>query len=722
MSTEKNKKGYQWRFFRSGGFDQVRIETVDDLRHLGELDQKLWSVLACPTSGLEFDTRTLQLLDSDGDGRIRVPEILAATQWVCTVLKDPEVLFRGVDGLPLAAIDADHAEGAKLLATARKVLDYVGKVDADAVGVADVADTTRLFAPEHFNGDGIVPAEITADAELGRTIALIIDGFGAAEDRSGKPGVDQERVTAFFAAAQALSDWYAQAEADAATVLPLGAGTAAAAGVFDAVRAKVDDYFTRCRLAAFDERAAAALNPADTTYAGLAVQALGTDVEGVAALPLALVGAGRGLPLRGGLNPAWEAGIAALRDEVVKPILGERDELSHAEWQDLAARFAAYRAWMATKPANPLAAMDIAELRALLSGGIRAALEALIQQDLGAETAADQVDALERLTRYNRDLVKLLRNFVTLSDFYGRHEKAIFQAGTLYLDQRSCELCLRVADMGRHATLAPLSGTYLVYCECARQGEAPMTIVAAMTGGDADEMMVPGRNGVFYDRQGRDWNASVVKVVEAPISVRQAFWSPYKRIGRMIGDQIQKFAAARDQAVDAKAAAGVAEAGAKVGAPAAAAPAAPAAPFDIAKFAGIFAAIGLALGALGTALAAVVSGFLSLPAWQMPLVVVGIVVLISGPSMLLAWLKLRQRNLGPLLDANGWAVNTRARINIPFGGALTGVAALPPGAARSLSDPYAEKETPWGTWLFLLIVVVIAVALWRQGFLDRFLG
>lgn len=722
MSTEKNKKGYQWRFFRSGGFDQVRIETVDDLRHLGELDQKLWSVLACPTSGLEFDTRTLQLLDSDGDGRIRVPEILAATQWVCTVLKDPEVLFRGVDGLPLAAIDADHAEGAKLLATARKVLDYVGKVDADAVGVADVADTTRLFAPEHFNGDGIVPAEITADAELGRTIALIIDGFGAAEDRSGKPGVDQERVTAFFAAAQALSDWYAQAEADAATVLPLGAGTAAAAGVFDAVRAKVDDYFTRCRLAAFDERAAAALNPADTTYAGLAVQALGTDVEGVAALPLALVGAGRGLPLRGGLNPAWEAGIAALRDEVVKPILGERDELSHAEWQDLAARFAAYRAWMATKPANPLAAMDIAELRALLSGGTRAALEALIQQDLGAETAADQVDALERLTRYNRDLVKLLRNFVTLSDFYGRHEKAIFQAGTLYLDQRSCELCLRVADMGRHATLAPLSGTYLVYCECARQGEAPMTIVAAMTGGDADEMMVPGRNGVFYDRQGRDWNASVVKVVEAPISVRQAFWSPYKRIGRMIGDQIQKFAAARDQAVDAKAAAGVAEAGAKVGAPAAAAPAAPAAPFDIAKFAGIFAAIGLALGALGTALAAVVSGFLSLPAWQMPLVVVGIVVLISGPSMLLAWLKLRQRNLGPLLDANGWAVNTRARINIPFGGALTGVAALPPGAARSLSDPYAEKETPWGTWLFLLVVVVIAVALWRQGFLDRFLG
>ena len=358
---------------------------------------------------------------------------------------------------------------------------------------------------------------------------------------------------------------------------------------------------------------------------------------------------------------------------------------------------------------------------ALLAGSAQAELTALIQQDLAAETAAAQVDALERLVRYNRDLVTLLRNFVTLSDFYNAGNKAIFQAGTLYLDQRSCELCLRVSDMGRHAALAPLSGAYLVYCECRREGEAPITIVAAMTGGDADEMMVPGRNGVFYDRRGRDWNAAVVKVVEAPISVRQAFWSPYKRVGRMIGDQIQKFAASRDKAVEDKAAAGVAGAGAKVEAPAPAPAPAPQA-FDIAKFAGIFAAIGLALGALGTALAAVVTGFLSLPGWQMPLVIAGVMLLISGPSMLLAWLKLRQRNLGPLLDANGWAVNTRARINIPFGSALTGVASLPAGASRSMADPYAEKETPWGTWMFLLIVVVIAIVLWRQGVYDRFLG
>jgi hypothetical protein len=88
--------------------------------------------------------------------------------------------------------------------------------------------------------------------------------------------------------------------------------------------------------------------------------------------------------------------------------------------------------------------------------------------------------------------------------------------------------------------------------------------------------------------------------------------------------------------------------------------------------------------------------------------------------MLLAWLKLRQRNLGPLLDANGWALNGRARVNVAFGAALTGLARLPKGARRSLDDPYADKQTPWklyGTLAFLLVTA----ATWYAGKLDRWL-
>ena len=99
-------------------------------------------------------------------------------------------------------------------------------------------------------------------------------------------------------------------------------------------------------------------------------------------------------------------------------------------------------------------------------------------------------------------------------------------------------------------------------------------------------------------------------------------------------------------------------------------------------------------------------GFLGkFEAWQVPLVIIGIMLVISAPSMAIAWLKLRKRNLGPILDANGWAVNAKAKMNVPFGGALTGVAALPPGATFSAADAYAEKPSVWPKLLLFAFVV-----------------
>lgn len=711
MNDKNDAAGrHAWRFFRYGGFDQVAIETGEDLRHLSELDPKLWTALSCPTSGLEFDARTLALLDADGDGQIRVPEILGAVRWACQMVKDPQGLFE--DGeLPIENIDDGHAEGAVLKAAATRVLDYLGKSSAGSLGVADFADLTRLFTADHFNGDGVVPAALAGDEALAGVIGEIVATQGGVPDRSGEPGVTADTLEAFFAQVDAVLAWRHRAAEAAELILPLGAATAAAAGAFEAVQAKVDDYFARCRLAAFDAAAGAALNPPVTAYETLGARVIDTADADLAALPIAKISAGQPLPLGKGVNPAWAGRIAQLHDEVIEPLLGAHETLTEQEWAELTAKFTAYRAWLADRPDTPVHDLELGHLEQVQADDTRRRLAALIEQDLKAEASAGNIDAVERLVRYQRDLVTLLRNFVTLSDFYGGENKAIFQAGTLYLDQRSCELVLRVSDMPKHATLAPFSGCYLVYCSCVRAGSGPIEIVAALTGGEVDELMVPGRNGMFYDREGRDWKATVVKVIEQPVSVRQAFWSPYRRLGTLIENQIRKFAASRDKDIENKAAANVAGAAATAeGGQPAAAP-----PFDIAKFAGIFAAIGLAVGAIGTALTAAIAGLFTLAWWQLPLVVVALVLVISGPSMLLAWMTLRRRNLGPLLDANGWAVNARARINVPFGGSLTAVATLPKGSKRSTSDPFAEKKRPWKTWLFLLALAVVLLVLYRQG-------
>ena len=133
----------------------------------------------------------------------------------------------------------------------------------------------------------------------------------------------------------------------------------------------------------------------------------------------------------------------------------------------------------------------------------------------------------------------------------------------------------------------------------------------------------------------------------------------------------------------------------------------------------MIAALGVGAAGLGGMIGGLLTGFLNLKG-LMPVGVLAIILIISGPSMLLAWLKLRKRNLGPILDANGWAVNAEAKINVPFGASLTRVAALPPGAQRDLADPFAEKKTPWGLYCTLFVLLLLLVG-WLFGKFDGFL-
>ena len=717
MARSQLQKPHVWHFFRSGGFDQVQLSSGSDLAALGELDAKLWAALACPSSGLEMDPRTLELLDVDGDGRIRVPEVVEAATWAAGLLKNPDDLLTPSDSLPLDAISDATPAGAEVLASARQILDGLGKADATAVSIEDTVDTNRIFAQTQFNGDGIIPPAAAADEANRRVIEEAMACVGADTDRSGAPGLSQAKADLFFAESRAYSDWWAEAEADAGNVLPFGETTDDIVALYDALKPKIDDYFTRQRLAEFDPRAAEALNPAATDYQALTARTLSSEVGEIAALPLAAVSAGRPLPLVEGVNPAWAEALARFRKEVVAPLLGAREALTDADWAKITSRFAAHTHWVKAKQGALVGSLGLARVRAILASDAQRAVNGLIARDQALEGAANAIVKVEKLVRFRRDLVPFLNNFVSFRDFYTGKAKAIFQAGTLYLDGRSCDLCIRVDDAGKHSALANRSRTYLAYCECTRRGSGEkMTIAAAFTDGDPDNLMV-GRNGVFYDRRGRDWDATIVKILEHPISMRQAFWEPYKRVGRMISEQIEKMASAKAKAIDVAAATGVSDTATKGAA--GQAPATPAQPFDVGKFAGIFAAIGLAIGAIGTAIASVVTGFMGLVWWQMPLALVGLLLVISGPSMVIAYMKLRSRTLAPILDANGWAVNTEATINIPFGASLTSLAALPPGAQRSLRDPFAQKKTPWKTYIFLAVLIAVLGELWYLGVLQK---
>lgn len=689
---------HNWHFFRAGGFDQVKIKSGADIANLDQLDPKLWVALACPTQGLEFDAKTLALLDTDKDGRIRVPEILAAAKWTCASLKNPDSLLKSAPALPLAEINTETPEGHQLYCSAKQLLANLGKKDADIITPEDTADTVKIFAQTNFNGDGIIHVEVSAEPAIQAAIKDVIACFGSEADRSGKPGINQLKIDSFFKEAQAFSDWWTKSETDAA-ILPLGQNTTAAVAAFRAVRHKVDDFFARCRLAAFDSRALVALNREEKEYLALVAKDLSITAAEVASFPLARVEAHKALPLKDAINPAWLAALAALDANVLKPFVGDKEMLTEAEWQMVSAKFVPYDAWEAAKTGAPVEKLGVKHVRELLADNTKGALDALIVRDKALEPEANAIAAVDKLVRFHRDFYRLLCNFVSFHDFYSRRHKAVFQSGVLYLDQRSCDLCMPVHDSGKHASLAGLSGTYLAYCDCVRKatGETRQ-IVAAFTAGDSDNLMV-GRNGVFYDRKGQDWDATIVKIIDNPMSVQQAFWAPYKKLVRAIEEHAAKRAAAADANVSAQ-----------LTTAATTAPA-PATPPKIDT--GTLAAIGLVLttmlGAAGTIFASI---FNIKPPYLIPLVCFGLIIGISLPSVIMAALKLRRRNLGPLLDANGWAINSKAKINIPFGQSLTQVAVLPPGSQRNLVDPFAEDHKGRNRSIAIGAILLIGLGLY----------
>ncbi|HRZ42980.1 MAG TPA: hypothetical protein P5228_09805 [Bacteroidales bacterium] len=723
-----NSGQHIWQFSRVGGVNRVNLERGADLEHLGELDQKLWTALSCPVDGLEIDSATLKLFDTDHDGKIRVPEIIEAVRWLLSVIYEPDDLLKRPTSMPLSVINKDNPEGAVLLASARQILIHLDKPHATELSIADTSDTQAIFAGTGFNGDGVITAISTDDPGLQEWITRIISSCGAVTDRSGLDGISAEILDTFLAECEAYAAWHQKAQDNQAGILPFAAATEEAYALFLALRSKIDDYFLRCQLAEFDPASAELLNNLAARIEGINHKDISASLDELETFPIARIAAGKAISFKEPLNPAWRSRAARFFELIRSARLVTSDKLTEEGWKKVSESFDPFQSWMAEKAGVSVEPLGIELIREYLHNGIDGTLRELLDKDMALETEAGNILLVDKLVRYYCDIYTLLNNFVSFSDFYSPDFRGIFQAGTLYFDQRSCDLCIRVSDMVKHNLMAASSGICLVYFNCiSRVKDKQMVIVAAFTDGDVDNLEL-GRNAVFYDNNGLDWDASIIKIIDNPISIRQAFWSPYRKISKMIGNQVKKIAASQEDKVTSAAASSVDQAGTTVdkginqavqqpaGVPAKPVEAPKPAPFDIGKFAGIFAAVGLAFAAIGSVLTSIIGGFMKLAWWKMPLALIGVMLLISGPSMFLAWLKLRKRNLAPVLDANGWAVNARAVINIPFGGTLTHLARLPKNARLNLKDPFRKKRNPWIPVFFALAIVIALL------FLLRYLG
>ena len=497
---------YEFKYFRAGRMNQINLTCGADIASLAEADRKLWTAISMPVKGVRFDTRTLELMDADHDGRVRTPEVLAA-----------------IDFLKSKNVDFD---------------ELFVKSETDEKALASVLER---------------------QADLAKI-----------------PPSDADKA--------ALVDWEAKGKTKEVAVL--GDATAAAEAALAAVEPIVDGFFTP---------------PED--------------------MPLVTDDPDKELPLKDHLNPKHLEAILDFSAKCVTPILGEKSALSRMEWKQVKGAFAAYRAWVGSKP--------------VMNAGKKGELE-----------------EEERLYRYKLNLREILENYVNMKRLYAEDDLAIFQTGTLRIDAKEMNLCFHVDDEGAHSALAEKSKCCIIYLKLSRPSEgATASICAVVTAGTVGQLYA-GRNGVFYDRDGKDWEAVITKVVESQVSLSEAFWAPWKKLGDAIGGMVKKFLGDRESSVNSAMASGKLP---------------PAASADKnangnnnggaggAAIASSVAAIGI--GMVGAALAGLMSAVSSLTWWQILIAIVAVVLIVSLPSVILTWFKLRQRDIGAILNASGWAIN-----------------------------------------------------------------
>ena len=699
MAIIKKDNKYKWEFENIGGSSRVKITRGEDIAHLSELDPKMWTVLSCPVTGLEIDEKSLSFMDTDGDGKIRINDVIATSQWITGVLKNADLLLEGKDQIDLEELDLENECGKKLYNSAKQILINLGK-EGSVISLSDTTDGAAIFAKTRFNGDGVITEATAEDADHKAVIAAAVACLGGVADRSGAQGVNTDMLEAFY---KNLADYLAWHEAEVEA--PFGADTDAAIAAYNALDAKVKDFFMRSKLATFSPDSTASLDVQNSRIEAISADNLTDKTAEIAAYPIARVTGKPEIDLSAPVNPAW----AAQFDTLKKVALAGEKVLTEEVWAAVGAKFAAYTAWKGAKAGAAVEGLGVDAMKKFLEQDNKAALLDLIAQDAAVAEEAANIDLVTKFLYVYRDFYRLLRNFVTLHDFYDKDVPAIFQSGRLIVDQRECRFCMHVADAGKHNATAASSGMFLVYCDCTTKTKpGKLQIVAAVTVGEIGDLVV-GKNAVYYDNAGVEWDAVITKIVDNPISIAQSFWSPYRRMAKVVENLITKNAADKDAKMMAEATAKINAAPASV--PAADGKPAVAPPFDIAKFAGIFAALGMAVGMIGTALAALAKGIFALQWWQLLLAVVGIILVISGPAMVLAWLKLRRRNIAPLLNANGWAVNAASKISIPFGETLTDIAKFP---TLKLKDPYSKTGlAPWKKWLITVVVLaVVAGGLW----------
>ncbi|MCQ2378070.1 MAG: hypothetical protein MJ016_02525 [Victivallaceae bacterium] len=672
-----------------GGTMQPEVSSFADFPAILELDDACWALTSISRYAMRADARLLDYLDTDGNGRIRCDEVREAIRFVLEHFASGRGFDAASSVLDFADLAPDHPDSTKIRCAAQNVLEKLGKGGSGSISIDDLRDNRELRANASFAEGGKLPVGDGGSPEAENLIGLICRCLGC-------PAVGIEEVDRFVSGAAQFMRWRDSPSADREKIFPFGDATRPIVEKADSVEHCVDDYFLQCETLSFlsgaDGRAPRRELNADPLDAGEIADVLQK-------LTLAEPRTDGALDLTAPLHPLYRGALLESFSLAETRKFLDAGRLSRTGWENFKALVAPYRKWRAEKPEfgdffNDFSASEIAAFAG------RAGFSPLEDAIRRNQDVASGIRLLCKALLFQRDMLKFLRNYVSLADLFDSRSMSMLRRGELILDARHFTLITPVENLDSHKRITQGSNICIAYIAVDYGADAKVpvqTMAVGITSGDMKRLFI-GKHGVFLDPSGAMLDAVIVDFVEQPVSFWEALKSPFVNFGRMIAEQTDKLFSPSSAQKSLPIV---------VGNPAAPA-AAPSSGLSMLVMSG-----GIGIAAIGGAVAFIANTLRTVSFLYILCAVAGIFLLFSGPPTIHSLIKLFHRDLGRFLEASGCAVNFPMRLSNRLGYYFT----RKPGYRCVDLIPSGKRRT--ARWIFWSVLLAIALGvagffIWRH--------
>jgi hypothetical protein len=680
-------------FKRFGNSYHPSLRNAADLKLACRLDESLWVATSAPVHAFRMDPEFLRQLDQDKDQRIKCGELQDATIWLFSLLSD----VSGVDAASTSLCPA-HLNPENQVATEIHTLLKQRFPDKEQISLDELRKWRTRLEKRPVSENGVVlpdAADTPACQSFIRDLLAVMEGR---EHPSGVKGIDADTLHAFHQKATMRLDWLAMLEETddlgRSTILSLGDETADAYAAYLRVKAPVDHFFDLCDAADLDKHSP------EQSWPGLPANLDWKDAEAVKkalqASPLAKPNPERILRFDTELNPAWSRDLHDFRQQVIIPLLDRTDEVMTLEiWDTLCEKMDRYGHWRTIEAAPGLAALSRDRLLEMMDPDLSRQVLELIKHQSEAAISLQEVRRVEKLAMYQGLLLEFANNFISFPNLYDPDKRAAFEMGTLIMDGRRFTLSVRVPDRATYLKNIEGGTMFIMIVELVHPTrEEKMEVAFPATSGHQGNLKL-GKHGVFQHVDGSQWFATVVHIADNPISMLEAMVEPFIRLGKAVTQKVESITQSAEKKLEQSGAEVVSQL-----------PAAPAQPAAQSSNGNMLAGGGIAIAALGSSFAFITKIFSDI---QPMGVVKGLSIAILAvliPSSIIAWLRLRRRDLSVLLEGASWAVNSRMRLDRTQCRSFTRKPLYP-------EDSHFQRDREWWLWRGVWIVLILlSVYMW----------